>query len=630
MLIVSLAISAKTGKEIIKENGLKPSVVPMLTTKWAQTGGGENAYLPYVNNVGRENNLAKTGCGATALAQIMKYWNYPKVGIGSNSYTWRHPYTMQGFSRFADFSESYYDWDNMIDDYLNNEERTQKEIDAVAKLMYDIGVALEMKYTDGGTATQIEYISTVLKKHFGYNPNLHVLRFIQGGYTLDEWLAIIYRELSEGRPILMGANTSSHGRHIFVMDGYDKEGLVHINMGHAKERENRFYDLNTSDFGNMRMIVGISPQELPAEIKQVQVLEPGTILEAMGEETNAKKLCQIKVSGQLNKSDIYVLRRLCRSDIGQADISEIGQLSYVDLSEASLEDDEIPDDAFFMRDQNGNTLPCYTLQTVILPNNLKRIGQNAFRACLGLQKINIPSALETIGNMAFWNCRYLDKVFIPKTVKSIGQSAFGYAKVDYFDIDTNNTNYYVENKTIFTSDGKKIIAYVGKAKCNYVIPNGVEKIDYYVFGGKANLLTLTLPETMKSFSHYFDFDNCEGLTDIYSYATAPHIWEDLLDWLLNRDLILHVPIGYKQKYIDAYNHEYETDWDIIGATYDRVGTIVEDIDPGFLDVEPLLSDNKKGNESTLFNISGIKIKESSLRYNLNRLLIVNGEKVIYK
>lgn len=624
LFIDTLTVSAKTGKEIIIENGFKPKVTPMLTTKWAQAGGGENSLLPNIRN----SDLAKTGCGATALAQIMKYWNYPKAGFGCNSYTWQHPYTYEYFSRFCNFSESYYDWDDMIDVYVANEERTQKEIDAVAKLMYDIGIALEMKYRDGSTATQIEYISTALKKFWRYNPYLRVLRFTPGGYTKDEWLAIIYRELSEGRPILMGANTSSFGRHIFVLDGYNEEGLVHINMGHAKDKENTFYDLYSSGLGNMRMIIGISPQEIPVEIKNVQILEPGSIIEAMGGETAAKKLSHIKVTGKLNKEDIYALRRLCRADVDQADISDIGQLSYVDFSEAYFEDNEIPDNAFFFKDQNDNTIPCYTLQTVILPNSLKRIGHNAFRSCLGLQKINIPSTLEIIGNMAFWNCRYLDNLFLPKTVKTIGQSAFSYAKADSFNIETGNANYYIENNTLFTSDGKKIIAYVGKENCDYIIPEGVEKIEGYTFGGKANLLTLTLPKTLKVFSIY-PFDNCGGFTDIYSYATVPDIWAELMYWLINNNWILHVPIGYKQLYVEAYNEAYETGWDEIRARYDRVGTIVEDIDIELLEVKPLSSDSRKKSCSTIFDINGIKRPSSSFNYCKRQLFIVDG-KFVYR
>ena len=622
-LMLPFVVSGKTGKEIIQENGFKSHVAPLLTTKWAQYGGGENAFLPYVNDPDRESLQAKTGCGATALAQIMKFWNYPQSGRGVNSYHWQHPNTNELISRYVDFSESHYDWDNMIDKYFNNENRTQKQIDAVAKLMYDIGIALEMQYKDWSTATQIEYISAVLKKNFGYNPYLRIVRYVPGGYTMDEWLTVIYRELSEGRPILVGANNYFGDRHIFVADGYDENGKVHFNLGHAKDSENKYYDLispgrDGNDWlYNMRMIIGISPKEMPAETSQIHVSKPGTILEAMGGEAEAKKTCRLKVTGKLNKADIDVLKRLSRADIGQNDLSEIGQLSYIDLSDVSMENDELPDSAFWSR--NSDELPSYTLQTIKLPSNLKRIGHHAFRSCLGLLEVSIPSSVTTLGNMAFFGCRYLESIVLPESVKQIGRNAFSRAKVDNLEIATKNQYYYVDNNTIFTADGKKIIAYTGKRKCDYVIPEGVEKIDdIYVFSLKSNLTSLTIPSSLTSF-YYTYLDYCPGITDVYSYATIPSVQGQLMFWIKYNEIVLHVPIGFKGKYEEAYKQIYEEAWS-------GVGTIVEDIDPGFLRVEEVFERPSLKNQS-VYDMNGRRIP-TSLQRN-KQIYIINGRKVIY-
>ena len=623
-MLIPFALSGKTGKDIIKENGFKSYVEPLLKTKWAQYGGGENAFLPYVNDPENESLQAKTGCGATALAQIMKYWNYPQKGRGVNSYHWEHPNTDEMFSRYVDFSESYYDWDNMIEKYFENEKCTQEEIDAVAKLMYDIGIALEMNYLDWSTATQIEYISTVLKKFFGYNPYLRIVRYVPGGYTMDEWLTIIYRELSEGRPILVGANNYDGDRHIYVADGYDKNGNVHFNLGHAKDSENKYYDLispgkDDNDWlYNMRMIIGIYPKEVVAETNLVHVTTPGSILDAMGGEIKAKKICRLKVTGKLNKDDIYVLRRLSRADIGQEDLSDIGQLSYLDLSEASIENDELPDSAFWYR-PNDNQLPSLTLQTIILPSNLKRIGHYAFRFCMGLYEITMPSTITTIGKMAFFQCRYLENMILPKTVKQIGNDVFGRTKIDNMEIDTNNPYYYVDNNTIFPADGKKIIAYTGKNRCDYVIPEGVEIIDYYAFSMKANLLSLTLPSSLNSFSFDY-FDYCPGITDIYSYVIAPWIQEELMYTIkYNSKIVLHIPIGYKEKYEEAYRQMHNEDWS-------GVGTIVEDLDPTSLGMEEV-HNQLNSNSENVYDMNGIFVPTSQRRNK--QIYIVNGRKIIY-
>ena len=621
-LILPFAMLGKSGKEIIRENGFKSYVAPLITTKWAQYGGGENAMLPYVNDPDRESLQAKTGCGATALAQIMKYWNYPQRGRGYNAYHWSHPNTDELISRWVDFSESVYDWGNMIDLYFNNENRTQKQIDAVAKLMYDIGIALEMQYKDWSTATQIEYIATALKKFYGYNPYLRVVRFVPGGYTMDEWLTMIYRELSEGRPILVGANNYSGDRHIFVADGYDEEGRVHFNLGHAKDSENKYYDLTSPGregndwLYNMRMIIGISDKKITAETTEIHVSKPGSILEAMGGEAEAKKICRLKVTGQLGKADINVLKRLGRADIGQEDISEIGQLSYLDLSEASLENDELPDSAFWYR--INDELPCYTLQTVKLPTNLKKIGRNAFRSCLGLYEVTIPSTVTSIGNMAFFGCRYLEHVVIPESVKQIGKSAFGRAKVDNLEVAAGNKNYYVDDNTLFTADGKTIIAYTGKKRCDYVIPEGVEKIaDPYVFSLKSNLVSITIPASLKSFNPDC-FEYCPGITDVYSYATTPLVQQQLMMWAKYSKIVLHIPIGFKEMYEEAYKQFYEEDWH-------GVGTVVEDIDPSFLKVEKTIVQPSL-NSQNVYDINGRRVPESLRRSK--QVYIINGRKEI--
>lgn len=233
MLAISANEYAKTGKEIISENNFPAKVDPMLKTHWSQDGG-ENCKLPYVEN----GIQAVTGCGATALAQILNYWKYPSQGYGFNYYFWQEEDSGKEQLLYANFQNTIYKWSNMADIYKGNSKVTSVQKDAVGILMEQIGVALQMNYKYDcikerpETATQIEYIHTVLKKFFGYNRNMCLYRYINGAYTMDEWLKLIYKELAEGRPVLMGGRLGS-ANHIFVADGYDKEGRIHLNLGHG-------------------------------------------------------------------------------------------------------------------------------------------------------------------------------------------------------------------------------------------------------------------------------------------------------------------------------------------------------------------------------------------------------------
>ena len=80
-MTICLTGYARTGREIIAENGFKASVAPMLSTEWSQDGG-ENSMLPYLDSDGSEQ--AVTGCGATALGQVLKFWEQPARGTSDN------------------------------------------------------------------------------------------------------------------------------------------------------------------------------------------------------------------------------------------------------------------------------------------------------------------------------------------------------------------------------------------------------------------------------------------------------------------------------------------------------------------------------------------------------------------
>lgn len=115
-------------------------VAPLMTSRWKQTPLYNN-YCPY-DTVFHAHGA--TGCVATAMAQIMRYWQWPEVGYGSHSYSWSYYGTLS-----ADFGNTYYNWDHMPDTLSNA--CTNEEIDAVATLMYHAGVAVDMMYHPEGS-----------------------------------------------------------------------------------------------------------------------------------------------------------------------------------------------------------------------------------------------------------------------------------------------------------------------------------------------------------------------------------------------------------------------------------------------------------------------------------------------
>lgn len=200
-------------------------VEPLVKTKWNQDTPFNNAipryasgYAPFV-----------TGCTSTAMAQLMKFHNYPSRGIGSNSYGVTYG-ASKTITYSADFGATNYDWANMLDDYSHG--YTDAQANAVATLMYHAGVSEWTIYNwteNGGSSADDRHAAQGLINNFGYDKSMR--RGVRKYYTDAEWDEIIYNELAEGRP-LMYSGSSDAGGHTFVCDGYDAERhLFHINWG---------------------------------------------------------------------------------------------------------------------------------------------------------------------------------------------------------------------------------------------------------------------------------------------------------------------------------------------------------------------------------------------------------------
>lgn len=188
--------AAFTGEKLLK------------TAEWNQMAPF-NKYTP--------NNYV-TGCVATAGAIVKKHHGYPAKGTGSHSYTWN------GKDLTANFEHDY-DWANMPTKYtVGNDEA----FDGVARLMSDLGVAVEMKYAKGGSGASMEDLLTALKKYFGYSKYARLLAIADLG--AEVWNDRLRAEIDANRPILYSAVDSNKGGHSFVIDGYKDESFS-VNWG---------------------------------------------------------------------------------------------------------------------------------------------------------------------------------------------------------------------------------------------------------------------------------------------------------------------------------------------------------------------------------------------------------------
>lgn len=179
------------------------------TAKWNQDDPF-NKYTPYNYPV---------GCVATAGAIVMKYHGYPDKGTGSHSYTWN------GQTRSASFEHTY-DWANMPAKY---DKTNAADFDGVARLMADLGVAVEMKYDKSGSGAYIGNLVTALQKYYGYSKLSHLMAIEDVG--AEAWNGRLRDEIDANRPVLYAASdANTGGGHAFVIDGYKDESFS-VNWG---------------------------------------------------------------------------------------------------------------------------------------------------------------------------------------------------------------------------------------------------------------------------------------------------------------------------------------------------------------------------------------------------------------
>ena len=210
--------------EVLKEGKVKvlskprtglysKTVAPMLKSKWGQS-------YPFNAKTGYDYS----GCVATAVAQMMYYHQWPAKGQGKNEYVVTYYQTKKS----ADFSQSHYDWSNMLPDYRYPVQATPAQIDAVALLMNDVGVASFMQYTPSASGTQGVFAYQALQKHFDYSA-AYVTKAVEGPGRFAE---ILRQELLNGCPVyLEGRPAGSASGHAWVTDGFDENGLFHMNFG---------------------------------------------------------------------------------------------------------------------------------------------------------------------------------------------------------------------------------------------------------------------------------------------------------------------------------------------------------------------------------------------------------------
>ena len=253
-----------TGR-LLSRNGGR-GVDYLCTTKWNQDSP-YNLYAPSASS--GPGGRCYAGCVATAMSQVMKFWDHPVHGTGS------HSYYCQGYgSQSANFGNTTYNWEHMPDHVGGNS--TQEEIEAVALLMYHCGVSVDMNFSPGGSGANSWDVPYAIRHYFSYSNQCSLKG--RDEYSLIAWQNMLKEQFELGWPVYYSGFSDSGG-HAFVCDGYNDNDLFHYNWGWGGSSDGWFVIDEIDYAGWAQAIINYVPSDvytyMPQEPTDLEVVSLG-------------------------------------------------------------------------------------------------------------------------------------------------------------------------------------------------------------------------------------------------------------------------------------------------------------------------------------------------------------------
>lgn len=531
------------------------TVSPLITSHWDQSE-------PYYNQCPVvDGRLCATGCTATAMAQVMRYWQFPDSLPALPGYTCGWSLDVPALPGVK------LQWDDMLDDYLRGQ-YTPAQGDAVATLMRYCGQAARMEYTPEASGASETHALMALQQ-FGYNADSQCL--YRNFYGRDQWVGMILEDLLAGRPVLYYGYAESSG-HAFILDGYDGE-LFHVNWGWGGYSDGYFaldalgtsmyqfnyyqtmqhhiypgeqaggttapaYDFESSGIfykqsGNTATVVSRGPL---METYSGTVTIPSTVehdgqtltVTAIGDRAfvNCVDLKAVVVPSTVTSIGRYAFA-CCESlnklkleggnkTFGNGAFALCYSLYRVDVDNAQTWL------TMTFNDKEANPLSCYCslyergsatpIQRVVVPGSMQRVGDNQFFGCLSIQHVTLEEGITSIGDNAF-AVSDVQQVDLPASLQTIGSFAFaGCLELDEMTLPAG-----------LTSIGQ--YAFVDCVSLTHVdIPDGITVLPEYVFGDCTNLASVKLPAALTEVGPYA-FAYCESLTSASLPSTVTTMGE---------------------------------------------------------------------------------------------------------
>jgi len=258
--------SVMNSGKLLSRNGGR-GVDFLCTTKWNQDSP-YNLYAPAASS--GPGGRCYAGCVATAMSQVMKYWDHPLQGSGSHSY-----YCYGYGTQSANFGTTTYDWEHMPDRLGG---ASQQEIEAVALLMYHCAVAVDMNFAPDGSGANSWDVPSAIRQYFSYSNQASLKG--RDEYSLTNWQNMLKAQFDLGWPVYYSGFSNSGG-HAFVCDGYTDDDLFHFNWGWGGSSDGWFVIDEIDYAGWAQAVFNFVPADvytyMPQEPNNLEVVSHGDL-----------------------------------------------------------------------------------------------------------------------------------------------------------------------------------------------------------------------------------------------------------------------------------------------------------------------------------------------------------------
>lgn len=205
---------------------------------------------------------------------------------------------------------------------------------------------------------------------------------------------------------------------------------------------------------------------------------------------------------------------------------------------------------------------CTQLQSIVLPETLRNLGEGAFSNCTALQKAELPAGIKSIGESTFKECTALRSITIPEGVQRIGTQAFRECN-SLEEVNLPNSLEYIGNSAFNRCTSLREI----------IIPEECAEVDFLAFESCTALTTVTLlgDETDVNFCA---FEECNAISTIYNLSPVP---QDISANTFPASAVIYVLPDSKEDYLN------ETNWrgvDIVEIAEFEHDGLVYDITSG--------------------------------------------------